>query len=96
MIQGSLGGGPVGSFVLADNGSFGGVFIGSGIEMKLSDSLSLKGEYRYLFANGDDINLLPGVTFGPFTANDFVSAELSPDIQSVRLSLDYRFNFGGE
>ena len=96
VIQGSLGGGPAGSFVLADNGTFGGVFIGSGIEMKLSDRLSLKGEYRYLFANGDDINLLPGVTFGLFTANDLVSAELSPDIQSVRLSLDYRFNFGGE
>ncbi len=96
VIQGSLGGGPAGSLVLADNGSFGGVFIGSGIEMKISDNLSLKGEYRYLFAKGDDINLLPGITFGPFTANDFVSAELSPDIQSVRLSLDYRFNFVGQ
>ena len=95
-LQGTFLGAPVGPIVLADNGSFGGVFLGSGIEMKLSDSLSLKGEYRYLFADGDQIDLLPGVTLGPFTANDFVSAELSPDIQSVRLSLDYRFNFANQ
>jgi len=66
------------------------------VGMKALKQVSLKGEYRYLFADGDQIDLLPGVTLGPFTANDFVSAELSPDIQSVRLSLDYRFNFAGQ
>ena len=95
VIQGSLFGSPAGSLVLADNGSFGGVFLGSGFETKLSNNLSLKGEYRYLFADGDQINLLPGNPFG-VNANDFVRAELKPDIQSVRLSLDYRFNFGGD
>lgn len=96
VVSGSVGGiGPIpalsGSLVLADNGSVGGVFLGGGFETKLSDNLSLKAEYRYLFADTETITLLPNDF--PL-ANEFVSAEISPDIQSVRLSLDYRFNFG--
>jgi outer membrane immunogenic protein len=95
VIAGTIDGIGSGSFVLADNGSFGGVFLGAGIETKLSENLSLKAEYRYLFARSERIDLLPGIDLGGASANDFVNAELSPDIQSMRLSLDYRFNFGG-
>ncbi len=87
--------GPGGSGVLAENGSFGGVFLGAGFETKLSDRLSLKAEYRYLFADTDTVSLLPGVEVGPgVTIDDFVRTELTPDMQSVRFSLDYRFDFG--
>jgi outer membrane immunogenic protein len=89
-----LGGPPI-SGVVADNGSFGGVFLGAGFETKLSDRLSLKAEYRYLFADTDTVSLLPGVEVAPgVTIDDFVRTELTPDIQSVRFSLDYRFDFG--
>jgi outer membrane immunogenic protein len=87
--------GPGGSGVVADNGSFGGVFLGAGFETKLSDRLSLKAEYRYLFADTDTVSLLPGGEVGPgVSIDDFVRTELTPDLQSVRFSLDYRFDFG--
>ncbi len=94
VVAGEIDGIGAGSFVLAKNGSFDGFFLGAGFETKLTDRLSLKAEYRYVFADSDAISLLPGLDLGGVTANDFVTAELDPDIQSVRLSLDYRFDFG--
>jgi outer membrane immunogenic protein len=94
MASGSIG--PIsGSLRLADNGSFDGVFLGAGFETKLSDNFSFKAEYRYTNSSSERISLLPGIEFAPgVTANDFVRAELDPDIQTLRLSLDYRFDFG--
>jgi len=81
------------SLTLADNGSFSGWFLGAGVEAKLTDSISLKAEYRYTNTDGDAIRLLPGVL--P-EINELVRTELDPDIQTIRLSLDYRFGFARE
>lgn len=92
IVSGSIGGFG-GSLRLADNGSFSGIFFGAGVEAKLTDAISLKGEYRYTDVDSSNITLLPDVF--P-VVNDLISAELDPDIQTVRLSLSYRFGLGRE
>ncbi len=77
---------------VASSGAIDGFFLGGGIETKITDNISLKLDYRYTNGDSEQITLLPDVL--P-EANDFVRAEIDPDIQTVRLSLDYRFNFGG-
>jgi opacity protein-like surface antigen len=62
-------------------------------KQKLTDAISLKGEYRYTDVDSSNITLLPDVF--P-VVNDLISAELDPDIQTVRLSLSYRFGLGRE
>ena len=77
---------------VASSGAIDGFFLGGGIETKITDNISLKLDYRYTNGDSEQITLLPDVL--P-QANDFVRAEIDPDIQTVRMSLDYRFNFGG-
>jgi outer membrane immunogenic protein len=77
---------------VASSGSIDGFFLGAGIETKVTDNISLKLDYRYTNGDSEQITLLPDIL--P-EANDFVRAEIDPDIQTVRMSLDYRFNFGG-
>ncbi len=92
-VLSASGGGDSLSLTLADNGSFSGWFLGAGVEAKLTDSISLKAEYRYTNTDGDAVRLLPGV-FPEI--NELVRTELDPDIQTIRLSLDYRFGFARE
>lgn len=77
---------------VASSGAIDGFFLGGGIETKITDNVSLKLDYRYTNGDSEQITLLPDVL--P-EANNFVRAEIDPDIQTVRMSLDYRFNFGG-
>jgi outer membrane immunogenic protein len=78
---------------LADNGSFDGVFFGAGFETKLSDNFSFKAEYRYTNNGSEETPLLPGLGL---PVDELVRAELDPDIQTLRLSLGYRFSFDRE
>ena len=79
--------------VLAGIGDFGGAFVGAGFETKLSHGFSLKAEYRYTNLQSERITLLPDLAPA---INDFVTTELAPDIQTVRLSLNYRYGLGSK
>lgn len=68
--------------------SVGGVFIGGGFETKLTDHISLRGEYRYTDFGGGDVTL---PTIDGTNLNEFVSAEVEPTLHVTRLSLAYRF-----
>lgn len=76
------------SGVLASTGTLSGYFIGGGAEVRLTDSLSLKGEYRYSDYGSEDVTLLPALL--PI-ANDFIKTEIETSVQTARLSLNYRF-----
>lgn len=80
------------SVTVARVGDFDGYFIGGGAEVKITKAISIKGEYRYTDLSSETITLLPGIA--P-EVNDFVTAKLDPDIQTARLSLNYRFGLGG-
>jgi outer membrane immunogenic protein len=77
------------SGVLASVGNFSGTFIGGGAEIRLTDALSIKGEYRYTNLGSESVTLLPDLAPA---INDFVSTSLDPTIQTARVSLNYRFN----
>jgi outer membrane immunogenic protein len=77
-----------GSAVLIGGKRFDGGFIGGGIETRLTDSLSLKAEYRYVDLNSETVTLLPNEL--P-EINELVAAKFDPDIQMGRLSINYRF-----
>jgi outer membrane immunogenic protein len=85
----SIDGFPLFNEVLARNGDFSGYFLGAGIETKLSDAVSLKLDYRYTDLGSERVTLLPDVF--P-EANEFVTTSLDTDIQTVRLTLNYRFD----
>jgi outer membrane immunogenic protein len=84
-----------GSVTLASVGDFDGYFIGGGAEMKITKAISIKGEYRYTDLDSEVITLLPGTGAGAFI-NEFVTTKLDPDIQTARVSLNYRFGLGGD
>ncbi len=86
-------GGPGFGVRVASSGAIDGIFLGGGVETKISDNISFKIDYRYTDGDSEQITLLPDLGGG--IANQFVRAEIDPDIQTVRMSLDYRFNFGG-
>ena len=65
-----------------------GGFIGGGIETRLNDSLSLKAEYRYIDLGSETVKLLPNDL--P-EINEIVSTKFDPNIQTGRLSINYRF-----
>jgi outer membrane immunogenic protein len=91
-VSGNIG--PFGGAIrVASSNSIDGFFLGGGVETKITNNISLKLDYRYTNGDSEGITLLPDVL--PI-ANQFVRAEIDPDIQTVRMSLDYRFNFGGE
>lgn len=70
------------SGVLYDSKRISGAFIGAGVETKIWDSLSLKAEYRYIDLASENLPL--------FAAQDFLSAHTDPDIQTGRLSINWR------
>ena len=76
--------------MLASVDDLSGYFIGGGAEVKLTDAISIKGEYRYTNLGSENVTLLPGLA--PVIDN-FVSTELDTTIQTARVSLNYRFNW---
>ena len=85
--------GGFGGLTLASVGDFDGYFIGGGAEVKLTKSISIKGEYRYTDFDDETITLLPGTPFAGFV-NNVVTTKLDPDIQTARVALTYRFGLG--
>jgi outer membrane immunogenic protein len=73
-------------------GDFDGYFIGGGAELKITQAISLKAEYRYTDLGDEKVTLLPGLTSPD--PNDFVTTKLDPSIQTARLALNYRFGLG--
>jgi outer membrane immunogenic protein len=73
--------------LIADKNLSGG-FIGGGIETRLTDTLSLKAEYRYIDLGKESVTLLP---YDLPEINQLVSTTFDPDIQMGRLSINYRF-----
>ena len=76
--------------VIASVGDLLGTFLGAGAEIKLTDAISIKGEYRYSNLESEDVTLLPGLAPG---IDSLVSTELDPAIQTARVTLNYRFNW---
>ena len=58
-----------------------GAFIGAGVETKIWDSLSLKAEYRYIDLASENL---------PLFGTPGLSAHIDPDIQTGRLSINWR------
>jgi outer membrane immunogenic protein len=83
----------LGNITVASVGDFDGYFIGGGAEVKLTKSISIKGEYRYTDLDSEAITLLPGTPLA--VINNFVTTKLDPDIQTARVALSYRFGLGG-
>ena len=77
------------SGTLASVGNFNGYFIGGGIETLICNGFSIKGEYRYTSLESENATVLPGTG-----VSDFVGASLKPQIQTGRVSLNYRFGDG--
>jgi outer membrane immunogenic protein len=65
-----------------------GGFVGAGFETILTRSISLKGEYRFT-EFGSGLVTLP--TVGGTDLNQFVTARISPTLQIVKASVNYRF-----
>ncbi len=78
------------SGVLASVGTFSGYVLGAGAEVKLTDAISLKGEYRYTDLGSEDATLLPNIL--P-TINEVVTTTVDPTIQTGLITLNYRFNW---
>ncbi len=85
--------GGFGGLTLASVGKFDGYFIGGGAELKLTKSISIKGEYRYTDFDDETITLVPGTPFAGFV-NNVVTTKLDPDIQTARVAMTYRFGLG--
>ncbi|MFT3730082.1 MAG: outer membrane beta-barrel protein [Hyphomicrobium sp.] len=77
------------SGTLASVGSFNGHFFGGGVETLIGKGFSVKAEYRYTSLDAENATVLPGTI-----ASEFVSASIKPQIQTARLSLNYRFGDG--
>jgi outer membrane immunogenic protein len=68
--------------------SFSGGFVGAGAETKLTEHISIRGEYRWTDFGSGQLGL---PTVNGINLNDFVSARASPTMQDWRVSLNYRF-----
>jgi outer membrane immunogenic protein len=82
-------GGISGGGTLAGVGSFDGYFLGGGVETLISNGFSIKAEYRYTSLRAEDLDILPGSG-----ASDFITGSIKPQIQTGRVSLNYRFGNG--
>ncbi|SFV27618.1 outer membrane protein [Hyphomicrobium facile] len=71
-----------GSGVIYDSKRLSGAFIGAGVETKIWDSLSLKAEYRYIDLESEELPL--------FAMSGSLAARIDPDIQTGRLSVNWR------
>jgi len=78
-----------GGGTLAGVGSFDGYFLGGGVETLISNGFSIKAEYRYTSLQAEELDILPGSG-----ANEFVTGSIKPQIQTGRISLNYRFGDG--
>ena len=70
--------------------SFDGWTVGGGIETMIFKNVSLKGEYRYTQFDQKSLDLetlIPG-------ASTFVDVKSEPSLQTGRVSINYKFNFG--
>ena len=65
-----------------------GGFVGAGFETKLTSSISLKGEYRFTDFGSGAVTL-PNIDGTDL--NQFVTARVSPTLQIVKASANYRF-----
>lgn len=74
---------------LAGVGSFNGYFLGGGVETLISNGFSIKGEYRYTSLGSERLDILPGSG-----ASEFITGAIKPQIQTGRVSLNYRFGDG--
>jgi len=68
--------------------NFSGGFVGAGAETKLTEHISLRGEYRWTDFGSGQLGL---PTVNGINLNDFVSARASPTMQDGRVSINYRF-----
>jgi outer membrane immunogenic protein len=73
-------------FGRADIGSFDGYFVGSGVELLIGGGFSLKAEYRYTSFQSEAAKFDTGLIE--------TSATVKPEIQTARVSLNYRFGDG--
>jgi outer membrane immunogenic protein len=74
---------------IASVGGFDGYFIGGGVETLISNGFSIKAEYRYTSLEAEN------ATFAPSTGlNGLVTASIRPQLQTARVSLNYRFGDG--
>ena len=84
-----LGGGPLTATATLIGGErFSGLFLGGGIETRLTGSLSLKAEYRYVDFGSEQVTLLPDIAPA---INALVSTEVDPTLHLGMVSLVYRF-----
>jgi len=68
--------------------TFSGGFVGAGAETKLTEHISIRGEYRWTDFGSGQLGL---PTINGTNLNDFISARASPTMQDGRVSLNYRF-----
>jgi opacity protein-like surface antigen len=65
-----------------------GGFVGVGAETRITEHISLKGEYRYTDFGSGAVTL---PTIDGNNLNDFVSVHVAPSMQEGRASINYRF-----
>ncbi len=68
--------------------TFSGGFVGAGAETKLTEHISIRGEYRWTDFGSGNLGL---PTINGTNLNEFISARASPTMQDGRVSLNYRF-----
>lgn len=72
---------------IARVGDYDGYFIGNGVETLIGNGFSLKAEYRYTSMQAADARFVIDPT-------DTLKGSIKPQIQTARLSLNYRFGNG--
>jgi outer membrane immunogenic protein len=84
----NLSGGDTNLAVAATVPTIAGGFVGAGFETKLTTSVSLRGEYRFTDFGSGPVTL-PVV--GGTDLNNFLAVRVSPTLQTVKASVNYRF-----
>jgi outer membrane immunogenic protein len=84
----TLSGGGTNIAVAATVPTIAGGFVGAGFETKLTSSISLRGEYRFTDFGSGPVTL-PVV--GGTDLNNFLAVRVSPTLQIVKASVNYRF-----
>ena len=84
----NLSGGDTNLAVAATVPTIAGGFVGAGFETKLTSSISWRGEYRFTDFGSGPVTL-PVV--GGTDLNNFLAVRVSPTLQTVKASVNYRF-----
>jgi outer membrane immunogenic protein len=84
----NLSGGDTNLAVAATVPTIAGGFVGAGFETKLTSSVSLRGEYRFTDFGSGPVTL-PVV--GGTDLNNFLAVRVSPTLQTVKASVNFRF-----